>query len=430
MDSQCRRVSVIGLGYVGLPLLSAFAGQTEAVGFDDDAERVAQLRQGRDDSGSISPEALARIKDRITADPEQLRHADFHLVAVPTPINRMRQPDLGCLLRASETLAGRLKRGDIVVYESTVYPGVTEEECIPVLERGSGLRCGADFFVGYSPERINPGDPCHTLENTVKIIAAPDAATLEQMADLYGRVIRADLYRVQDIRVAEAAKVIENIQRDLNIALMNEFSFIFNAMGIDTHEVLAAAGTKWNFLSDFTPGLVGGHCVGVDPYYLLYKAAESGYHSQVILAGRNINDSMGTEVAHRLLREMSVQGQQICGSRITVLGFAFKPDIPDVRNTRVADMVRELKSFGALVQLHDPLADAGAVRREYGLELLPRQQLQPAGAVVLAVPHHAFVQAGWELPQTLLEGGKGVVFDVKSKLERSRTPAGVSLLRL
>lgn len=418
---------MIGLGYIGLPLLVALAPKVRhAVGFDADVERVHELQAGIDRTGSIEPARLAGLKDVFTTDAKRLAEVDFHIIAVPTPINHACEPDLSALYAATAIVGAQLKPGALVVYESTVYPGLTEEECIPRLEEASGLACGQDFVVGYSPERVNPGDAAHSLESTVKIIACPDPGALEEMARIYGDVVGAGLHRAPSIRVAEAAKVIENTQRDLNIALMNELALLFERLGLDTADVLEAAGSKWNFIG-FTPGLVGGHCIGVDPYYLTYKARHAGYAPRLILAGRDINDGMGVHVARRLLREML--RTKVSGP-VTVLGLSFKPEVPDVRNSRVADLVAELRDFGITVQVHDPIADAAAARADYGIELLTREQLASTGAVVLAVPHRCFTEAGWPLVLGLLNKSAGIVYDVKSVLSRAQTPPGVRLLRL
>ena len=427
--STLPRISVTGLGYVGLPLLLAFAREGPVIGFDVNEQRVAELRAGRDRSGTVEAGELEILRNAIHSDPGCLEEADFHLVAVPTPITATREPDLGRLRAASELLGARLRRGAVVVYESTVYPGATEEECLPLLERVSGLRCDHDFQLAYSPERVNPGDKEHDLAHTVKVVAARNEPTLEQVASVYARVVKAGVHRAPSIRVAEAAKVVENTQRDLNIALMNEIALICRSLDLDTADVLAAAASKWNFLP-FTPGLVGGHCIGVDPYYLTYKARLHDYAPQVILAGRGINDSIGSHVAHRVVKRLVLSGERVRGARITVLGFSFKENVPDVRNTRVADLVRELLSFGVEVQLHDPVADVEGALKEYDMRLLPRTELRPAAAVVLAVPHRVFREAGWQGVCELLEGSVGVVYDVKSVLAREDAPEGVDLQRL
>src|SRR5476651_555022 len=350
-----RHVSVIGLGYVGLPVAIAFGLQRRTIGFDTSPARLADLRAGLDRNGETSREELAAARLELTDCIEVLRQANFHIVAVPTPISSGAQPDLMPVKQASETVGRALKRGDVVVYESTVYPGVTEEICVPILERESGLKLGTDFAVGYSPERINPGDKQHTFRNIVKIVSGSDAATLDLVAQVYSSVVTAGVYRAGSIKVAEAAKVIENTQRDLNIALMNEAAIIFDYLDIDTSEVLDAAGTKWNFL-DFTPGLVGGHCIGVDPYYLTSKAQELGYHPEVILAGRRINDSMGATIARRLIRFLGKGSRPLRDTRVGILGITFKENVPDIRNSRVPDILKELHNYGITTLLHDPMA--------------------------------------------------------------------------
>jgi UDP-N-acetyl-D-galactosamine dehydrogenase len=424
-----RKVSVIGLGYVGLPVAVALARRGRVIGFDVSAERVRELSQGRDHTGEIDASELARAQVVYTTDPERLREADFHIVAVPTPVDEAKRPDLGPLLRASETLGPRLRPGQIVVFESTVYPGATEEVCGPVLERSSGLRAGRDFFLGYSPERINPGDREHGFAAITKVISAQTPEALEAVARVYGSVVEAGVFRASSIAVAEAAKVIENTQRDLNIALMNELALIFGRLGLDTRDVLAAARTKWNFLP-FDPGLVGGHCIGVDPYYLTHRATIAGYIPQVILAGRAINDDMGHHVGREVVKQLLRMHADLRGAIVTVLGLTFKENVADLRNTRVIDIVRELEDHGLRVQVHDPVADPADARREHGVELLPLERLEPARAVVLAVPHAVYVEKGWELVTPLLDEGWGVVADVKGRLPREATPPGVRLWRL
>ncbi len=394
-DFQERRhpVAVVGLGYVGLPLAVAFARHCDVVGFDVNEARIAGLAAGEDRTSETGREELAACTVRFTGNAELLRQARAIIVAVPTPIDAHRNPDLSPVIRASETVGRHLSPGSVVVYESTVYPGVTEDVCVPILEAESGLVHGRDFAVGYSPERINPGDRVHTLESVVKIVAGDDANTLDLLAGLYGLVVKAGVHRAGSIRVAEAAKVIENTQRDLNIALMNELSVIFDRLGIDTLEVLRAAGTKWNFLP-FRPGLVGGHCIGVDPYYLTFKAEELGYHPQVILAGRRINDSMGKYVAEVCVKQIIRQQRLVNGARVGVLGFTFKEDVPDLRNTRVIDVVRELEEYGVTALVHDPLADAAEAQREYGIVFQPLEALVELDAVILAVPHTVFGTSG------------------------------------
>lgn len=424
-----RRVAVIGLGYVGLPLAIAFGEKTHVVGFDISERRVRALRDGLDSTGEATREELERADVEYTNDPCLLSECDFIIVAVPTPVNHVHQPDLTLLTKASETVGQHMKQGTIVVYESTVYPGATEEECIPVLERCSGLRAGVDFTVGYSPERINPGDRKHTLKHIRKVVSGQDEATLDAIAEMYGMVVDAGVYRAPSIRVAEAAKVIENTQRDLNIALMNELALIFERLDLDTHDVLDAAGTKWNFLP-FTPGLVGGHCIGVDPYYLTYKAQSVGYHPEVILAGRRINDGMGRHVATSLIKRLIMRGIPVQNSLVTVAGITFKEDVPDIRNSRVVDVVRELMEFGVQVQIVDAMADPSEVRDEYGLNVVSMSDLRPADGIVLAVPHRSYVEQGWDLITRLLKSDGGVVMDVKGVLDRNRRPPNISLWRL
>ena len=429
MTTHGRRVSVIGLGYVGLRLAASFGRRGPVVGFDVDSRRVAELAGGFDRTGEVDAEEFSAAMVAYTTDPEDLDGADFHVVAVPTPIDDAKQPVLDHLLAASRTVGSHLGRGDIVVYESTVYPGATEEECVPALEDASGLRCGSDFFVGYSPERINPGDRTHTFAKIAKVVSAQDPETLEVVAAVYGSVVDGTVHRAPSIQVAEAAKVVENTQRDLNIALMNEFALIFDRMGIDTGDVLAAAATKWNFLP-FTPGLVGGHCVGVDPYYLTHKAMRLGYEPQMILAGRRINDGRGTLVARRVIDMLIREGRRVGGSVVTVLGLAFKEDVRDPRSSLVVDIVRRLQESGVVVQVHDPLVERAEALAHHGIRALDRQELAPGDGVVVAVAHREFADAGWEGVTTLLRGGRGIVVDVKRMLDRAAAPDGVALWRL
>jgi len=410
-----RRIAVVGLGYVGLPVALAFARRFPGtLGFDIDARRVRDLALGHDSTGETSREELLAAGLGVTTDPSELAGADFYVVAVPTPIDATNRPDLRPIVGASRTIAAALKPGDIVVYESTVYPGLTEEVAGPLLAEGSGLVCGVDFKLGYSPERINPGDRSHTLERIVKVVSGQDAETADIVAAVYGAIIPAGVHRAPSIRVAEAAKVIENTQRDLNVALMNEFALIFDRLGIRTKDVLDAAATKWNFLR-FTPGLVGGHCIGVDPYYLTTKAEALGYHPQVILAGRRINDDMGAFVGQKLAKLLSQSRVPLCGARIGVLGLTFKPDVSDLRNSKVPGIVAELESFGAVPIVHDPLADASEAQRHYRLQLHAEADLTELDALVLAVPHRRYL----ELPLDRLLAGLrpgGVVIDVMSAL--------------
>jgi UDP-N-acetyl-D-galactosamine dehydrogenase len=421
-----RKLAVIGLGYVGLPVAVAFSRLgAPVIGFDIDVERVCELNAGRDRTREVDPEDLQLSWLRFTSSPSELASADFFIVTVPTPIDEARQPDLTALFRASETVGQVLKKGDIVVYESTVYPGATEEDCIPILEQASGLSAGRDFTVGYSPERINPGDKAHRFETIRKIVAGQDGRTLDIIATVYGSVVSAGLHRAPSIRVAEAAKVIENAQRDLNIAFMNELSAIFHELGIDTFDVLAAASTKWNFLN-FTRGLVGGHCIGVDPYYLTHRAQKAGYHPDVILAGRRINDSIGVRIARECLRHLLRSGARV--ERVTILGLTFKENVVDIRNTRAIDIVREFQSFGVTVQVQDPKADPAAVLHEYDLVL--QNDCAPADAVVIAVPHDSYRSSGWPLITRLLKDGRGLVMDLKGMLDPLHKPPGIELWRL
>jgi UDP-N-acetyl-D-galactosamine dehydrogenase len=426
--AHARKLAVIGLGYVGLPVAVAFARSgAPVVGFDIDRVRVEELRAGFDRTREVEASDLAHPTLVYSDDPQALAQADFYIVTVPTPIDASRRPDLTAVYGASETVGRFLKAGDVVVFESTVYPGAVEEDCAPILERASGLRCGRDFTLGYSPERINPGDREHRFETITKVVAGQDEQTLQIVADVYGSVVRAGIHRAPSIKVAEAAKVIENTQRDLNIAFMNELSALFGRLGIDTGDVLAAAGTKWNF-QKFTPGLVGGHCIGVDPYYLTFRAEKSGYEPQVILAGRRINDSVGQRIAHECIRHLLKR--KSAAATVTILGMAFKENVPDTRNSKVVDIVEELRSFGLSVQVHDPLADPREVKRDYGIELMAMDALAPADAVIFAVAHEPFVRGGWGLLTRLLKGSGGIVFDVKSQLDRAQRPNCVELLRL
>lgn len=429
MSTHNRTVSVIGLGYVGLPVAVAFGKTARTVGFDINAARIDELKRGHDSTLEVESDDLRGSDILFTSTPADIRSADFHIVAVPTPIDNAKRPDLTPVLRASETLGAQIKAGDIIVYESTVYPGATEEDCVPVLERVSGLTCGKDFFVGYSPERINPGDKEHTFTKITKVVSGQNPEILDIVAEVYGSVVTAGVHRAATIKVAEAAKVIENTQRDLNIALMNELALIFDRMDIDTRDVLAAAGTKWNFLK-FDPGLVGGHCIGVDPYYLTHKAATLGYTPQVILAGRSINDEMGRYVAQQAIRQLIAAGDVVKGSVVTILGFTFKEDVPDLRNTRVIDIVEELRGYDIDIQIHDPYASSHEAHEEYGVVLTETADLKPSRVVIFAVPHREYLDAGWETLTRCLIGGRGAVLDVKGRLDRETTPPGVTLWRL
>ena len=424
-----RIVSIIGLGYVGLPVAVAFGKIGKVIGFDNNPMRINELKQGVDRTGEVSEEELRSTHILFTEKAEELVMADFHIVAVPTPVDEAKQPDLTLMLKASQTIGNWLKKGDVVVYESTVYPGVTEEECVPILERFSGLKCGEDFTVGYSPERINPGDKDHAFTKIKKVVSGQDKKTLEVVASVYESVVTAGVYRATSIKVAEAAKVIENTQRDLNIALMNELSLIFDRMGIDTNAVLEAAGTKWNFLK-FKPGLVGGHCIGVDPYYLTHKAEKIGYTPQVILAGRRINDGMGKFIGQRTVKEMIRAGHNVLKSKVTVLGLTFKEDCPDLRNSKVIDIVRELEDYGVEVQVCDPLADPKEAAREYCVKLIALSEISQAVAVVAAVAHKTFRELS-SVDICSLMGSCPVLIDVKGMYDvKEMEAAGMRVWRL
>ncbi len=423
-----RKIAVIGLGYVGLPVAVAFArAGTRVIGFDIDPVRVRELRSGVDRTNEIESEHLSLPSLMVESDPAKLLDADFFIVTVPTPIDAARRPDLTALLSASATVGKALRPGGIVVYESTVYPGAIEDDCVPVLQKASGLAAGRDFTVGYSPERINPGDKVHRFETITKVVSAQDERTLDIVAEVYGSVVSAGIHRAPSIKVAEAAKVIENAQRDLNIAFMNELSAIFDRLGIDTADVIAAASTKWNFLP-FYPGLVGGHCIGVDPYYLTHRAEKAGYNPEVILAGRRINDAVGGRIAGECMRRLLRAGRS--NPTVTVLGLTFKENVPDIRNSKAVDIIRELSSAGVAMQVHDPLVSAADAEHEYGIALSPFEALRPADAVILAVAHSHYIDEGWPLITRLLKGGKGFVLDVKSKLDRGIKPNDVELWRL
>lgn len=419
-----EKIGVIGLGYVGLPIALAFARKFETVGYDINDSKVAELNEGIDRTGEADPEELKTTKLKMTADLEDLRGCTFFVVAVPTPIDSDHQPDLTPVVKASEAVGKVLQKGGVVVYESTVYPGVTEEIAGPLLEAESDLTRGIDFFLGYSPERINPGDKVNTLERIVKIVSGENEATLERVATTYEAIITAGVHRAPSIRVAEAAKVIENTQRDLNIAFVNELAIIFDRMGIRTKDVLDAAGTKWNFLK-FTPGLVGGHCIGVDPYYLTAKAQRTGSYPQVILAGRRINDGMGRYIASKAVRLMIQSGKVIKGAKVAVLGATFKEDVSDIRNSRVPDIVFELQNYGVEVLFHDPMAESHEVEHEYGLSLVEWEQIKDCDAIVLAVAHAEYRKMPLENILKRLDRD-GVFIDVKSVYHPKDIPAGVT----
>ncbi|MDD6462420.1 MAG: nucleotide sugar dehydrogenase [Clostridiaceae bacterium] len=409
-----EKLSLVGLGYVGLPIAVAFSKKVDVIGFDINNRKIETYKNGIDPTKEVGDEAIRRCKVNFTSDETKLREAKFHIVAVPTPVRSDKVPDLSPVIGASEVLGRNLTKGSVVVYESTVYPGVTEDICVPILEKESGLKCGTDFKVGYSPERINPGDKKHRLENIVKIVSGMDDEALETIANVYGLVIEAGVYRAESIKVAEAAKVIENSQRDINIAFVNELSMIFNKMGIDTKAVLKAAGTKWNFLS-FEPGLVGGHCIGVDPYYLTYKADQLGYHSRIILAGRRINDGMGAYVAKELVKNMIHADVRVKGARVLVLGLTFKGNCPDTRNTKVIDILNELQTYEITTSVYDPIADRDEAKREYSIDLISEEEMKNFDAVIVAVDHDDFKKIGADDIAAMYsaENGSKVFFDVK-----------------
>lgn len=417
------KIAVVGLGYVGLPLAVEFGKQLPVVGFDIDSERVLELRAGTDRTLEISDEELREAEHlSYTDDPLGIADCNVFIVTAPTPIDENNRPDLTPLLSASRTIGGVLERGDVVIYESTVYPGATEEDCVPVLEEFSGLKFNEDFFAGYSPERINPGDKEHRVHNIVKVTSGSTPEVADFVDELYQKIVTVGTHKASSIKVAEAAKVIENTQRDVNIALINELAILFNRLGIDTEEVLLAAGTKWNFLP-FRPGLVGGHCIGVDPYYLTHKAQAVGYHPEIILAGRRLNDSMGAYVASQLVKQMAKEGLAIRDARVLVMGLTFKENTPDLRNTRVVDIITELQDYGIDVDVHDPWADPDEARHLYGIELIEHPDYSEYDSAILAVAHKEYSSP--ELQTALAEGVKGIVYDLKYRL-----PSDISSIRL
>lgn len=416
-----RKVSVIGLGYVGLPVAVSFAKKDQTViAFDINLNRIDELKNQHDRTEEVDPADLATSNLHFTSEATDIAQADFHIVTVPTPITKNHQPDLGPLISASKTIGKVLKKGDIVVYESTVYPGATEEDCIPVLEAESGLTFGRDFTVGYSPERINPGDKTHRFETIKKVVSGSDAQTLDIVAAVYGSVVTAGIHKAPSLKVAEAAKVIENTQRDVNIALMNELALIFDRLNIRTDDVLQAAGTKWNFLP-FSPGLVGGHCIGVDPYYLTSKADSVGYHPEVILSGRRINDNMGAFVAQKLVKLLSAQGIALQTARIAILGLTFKENVPDLRNSRVPDILDELTDYGITPMIHDAMADPAEAQEEYQVTLSSMAEIQKMDAIILAVPHQEYLT---QMPELLTEiaTSTAILIDIKSSLSPELIP--------
>ena len=423
-------LSLIGLGYVGMPIAVAFAKKVKVIGYDLNEAKINQYRAGFDPTKEVGDEAIRNTTVEFTCDETRLKEAKFHIVAVPTPIYDDHTPDLSPVEGACHILGRNLTKGSIVVFESTVYPGVTEDVCAPILEKESGLVCGVDFKIGYSPERINPGDKVHRLENIVKIVSGMDEETLDTIAKVYELVVEAGVHRASCIKVAEAAKVIENSQRDINIAFMNELSIIFNKIGIDTQEVLAAAGTKWNFLK-FYPGLVGGHCIGVDPYYLTYKAEQLGYHSQVILSGRRINDDMGKYVAENCVKSLIKNDCKVKDAKVAILGFTFKENCPDIRNTKVFDIIKELREYGIEPVVADPEAEAEEALRFYGIKLTPIEEIRDMDAIVLSVAHEAYKSFTTADLDKLVSADKKILFDVKGILDKKAfNDAGYSYWRL
>ena len=414
-----EKLSLVGLGYVGMPIAVAFARKIKVVGFDLNAAKIDLYKSGVDPTNEVGDDVIKNTTVEFTADPSRLKEAKFHIVAVPTPVNDDHTPDLTPVEGASRILGQNLTKGSIVVFESTVYPGVTEDICVPILEKESGLKCGVDFKIGYSPERINPGDKVHRLETITKIVSGMDAETLDEVAHIYELVVEAGVYRAESIKVAEAAKVIENSQRDINIAFMNELSIIFNKMGIDTKSVLSAAGTKWNFLK-FQPGLVGGHCIGVDPYYLTYKAEELGYHSQIILSGRRINDDMGKYVAENLVKNLIKADIPVKSAKVAILGFTFKENCPDTRNTKVIDIYKELQEYGITPMVVDPAADAAEAKRLYGITFNSMEDIKDMDAVIVAVSHKQFLTLDKEKISSLYSktNAKKVLVDIKGIFDR------------
>ncbi len=425
-----EKISLVGLGYVGMPIAVAFARKVNVIGYDLNQKKIELYKSGIDPTNEVGNDVIKNTTVEFTADETKLREAKFHIVAVPTPVNADHTPDLTPVEGASEILGRNLTKGSIVVFESTVYPGVTEDICVPILEKESGLKCGVDFKIGYSPERINPGDKVHRLETIKKIVSGMDAETLDTVAKVYEIVVEAGVHRAESIKVAEAAKVIENSQRDINIAFMNELSIIFNKMGIDTKSVLEAAGTKWNFLK-FYPGLVGGHCIGVDPYYLTYKAEELGYHSQIILAGRRINDDMGKYVAENCVKHLIKAEKHVKGAKVAILGFTFKENCPDTRNSKIYDIVRELREYGIEPVISDPVADSDEAKKLYDIDFTVLDEIRDMDAVILAVAHDEFSEFAVQDTDRMLGKGQKVLLDLKGLLDRKEyEAAGYSYWRL
>lgn len=423
LKNREEKIAVIGLGYVGLPLAIEFAKKFDVIGFDINDKKIEKYLNGIDVTREVGDEAVSNTTVIFTSDEKKLRDCKFYVVAVPTPINSDKTPNLNPVISASEIIGRNLTKGSIVVYESTVYPGTTEEICVPILEKESGLKFGVDFKVGYSPERINPGDKVNTLTKIVKIVSGSDEEALDIISNVYGSIIEVGVYKAESIKIAEAAKVVENSQRDINIAFMNELSMVFNKMGIDTKAVLEAASTKWNFLK-FSPGLVGGHCIAVDPYYFIYKAEQLGYHSQLILAGRKINDDMGKYVANNIIKQMIIADQPIKGARVAILGITFKENCPDVRNTKVIDIINELKEYGIDVLVHDPVASKEEVLEEYRINLVDKTDLKDLNCIVLAVAHNEFKENySLDFLDQLYSKGKKVLIDVKGIIDKKECKA-------
>ncbi len=416
IKSKEEKLSVIGLGYVGLPLAISFAKKVEVIGFDINKPKVEAYKKGIDVTNEVGSKSVRETTAFLTSNEKELQKAKFHIVAVPTPINLDKTPNLSAVIGASKIVGKNLVKGSIVVYESTVYPGVTEDICIPILEKESGLKCGIDFKIGYSPERINPGDKLHRLETIKKVVSGMDKETLNIIAKVYGLIIKAGIYKAESIKVAEAAKVIENAQRDINIAFMNELSIIFNKLDIDTQAVLRAASTKWNFVQ-FTPGLVGGHCIGIDPYYLTYKAEQVGYLSQIILAGRKINDGMGKYVAENTPKQLIKAGKQIKGSKVLIMGITFKENCSDIRNSKVIDIINELKDYGVNIEVVDPLADENETLRKYGIKLSKVEDVTDVDAVIFAIPHEKFKDITLKDLKNIYKDDKLVLIDIKGMFD-------------
>lgn len=417
IKNRHSKLSVIGLGYVGIPLAIAFAKKTDVIGFDIDSNKIGLYKQGIDATHELGNQAISESKITFTSDESMLQKCKFHIIAVPTPINKDKTPNIKLVEKASKILGRNLTGGSIIVYESTVYPGVTEELCIPLLEHESGLKCGRDFKVGYSPERINPGDKLHRIDNIIKVVSGVDEEALDNIAKVYELIVEAGVYRAESIKIAEAAKVIENAQRDINIAFMNELSIIFNKLNIDTQSVLKAAKTKWNFM-DFSPGLVGGHCIGVDPYYLTYKAETIGYHSQIILSGRRINDYMGNYIAENTVKHLIKADKQIKGARVAIMGITFKENCPDIRNSKVIDIIKELEEYGIKVEVLDPIADEYEVLNEYNIQLKKLEDINLIDAMIFAVKHEEYKNIKLDYVKKIFDNSKPVIIDVKRLFDR------------